>query len=51
VPLICIFTAVIVIYRLRPYKFDKYYVVTEYINNNSAVRNILALSTTFKFFR
>ena len=48
---IYIFTAVIITYLLRPYKFDKYYVVTEYINNNSAVRNILALPTTFKFLR
>jgi hypothetical protein len=27
-----------------------YYVVSEYINNNSPVRNILLLSTTFKSF-
>jgi len=33
-----------------PYKNYKYCIVTEYINNNSAVRNLLALPTTFKFF-
>jgi hypothetical protein len=27
-----------------------YYVVSEYINNNSAVRNLILLSTTLKFF-
>ena len=37
-------------YQLRPYKIGKYYVVSDYINNNPAVRNILMLSTTLKFF-
>jgi hypothetical protein len=36
--------------RPTPYKNDKYYIVTEYINNNSAVRNLLAPPTTSKFF-
>jgi hypothetical protein len=38
-------------YLLCPYKIDEYYVVTEYTNNNAAVRNILALPTTFKIFQ
>jgi len=29
-----------------PYKNDKYYVITKYVNNNSAVRNLLALLIT-----
>jgi hypothetical protein len=33
-----------------PYKNGKYYVITEYINNNSAARNLPAPPTTVKFF-
>jgi len=33
-----------------PYKNNKYYVITKHINNNSVVRNLLALPITSKFF-
>jgi hypothetical protein len=36
-------TLVIATYKLCPYKTDKYYVVSEYINNNTAVRNTSAI--------
>jgi len=36
-------------YQLCPYKTDKCYVVSEYINSNSAVSNILLLSTIFSY--
>jgi hypothetical protein len=37
-------------YFLRPYRIDKYYVATDYFNNNSTTSNTLALYTTFKSF-
>ena len=42
---------VIIAYLSRPYRSDKYYVITEYINISCAVRDVFALSTAFKFFR
>jgi hypothetical protein len=42
-PLIYTLTPVLTAYQLCPYKIDKYFVVAEYIVNNSAVRNILTL--------
>jgi len=41
---------VITTYQLRPYTIDKYYFFSKYINNSSAVSNILMLSTKLKFF-
>jgi hypothetical protein len=35
---------------LHPYKIDKYYVITEYINNNFVFRYTLTLPTIFKYF-
>jgi len=48
-PLIYTFTPVITTYQFYPYKINKHYVVSEYINNISAVRNLILLSTTLKF--
>jgi len=45
-PLVYAFTLVSTTYQLRPYNIDEYYVVSEYINNSTAVRNIPMLSTT-----
>ena len=47
--LIYTFTPVIATYKLCPYKINKLYVVSEYINNNSAVSNILLRSTVFSY--